>query len=302
MSSTRQKLDLHQVRAMVGVSLKHDWRGASNPMTGTVNKKSKFPGIMIIFIMNLIMSIFLGAIFIPVSGLFTGLVLAAAGAMTVVAIQVLLEFGNIIISPDDYHVIGPHPVNSRTFYTAKLVHLLIYVTILSATVSVAPAIFAAFATGSIWSAPVVLIHFWVTNVFAAVLVMNLYTLILKKVDRRRLERMLGYLHMILNIGFYIALNVVTRVAKKVLLGFDVESLPWLKILPSYWFASWIKLIEEGWDLYIFMLGLLGLAVLYGLSRMAFSYLSLTLYLNHKEYYKLERIGMKLFLTSGPRAC
>lgn len=275
MSKSLQKIDRGQVRAMISVSLKNDWRGSSNPMTGGSSRKSKFPGIMIILIMNVIMSIFLGAIFIPVSDLFTGMVLAATGAMILVAVQVLLEFGNVIISPDDYHVIGPHPVSSRTFYTAKMVHLLIYVTVLSATVSIAPAIFAAFNAGTVWAAPVVLLHFWVISVFATFLVMNLYTLILKKVDRRRLERVLGYVHMGLNIGFYLGINVLTRVMKNVLIGFDIDTMPWMKALPAYWFAGWVRLGFSGWDWEIFLIALSGLAILIGMGRMAFSYLSLS---------------------------
>jgi len=260
---------------MIDVSFKNDWRGSSNPMTGGSGKKSKFPGILIILIMNVVMSIFLGAIFIPVSDLFAGMVLAATGAMVVVAVQVLLEFGNIIITPDDYHVIGPHPVNSRTFYTAKLVHLLIYVSLLSAAISIAPAIFAAVNAKSFWAGPIVLLHFWITNIFAAVLVMNLYTLILKKVDKHRLERILGYVHMGLNIGFYVGINVLTRVMKNVLIGFDIDTLPWMKALPAYWFAGGVRLGLSGWDWETFLIALLGLTILGGLARMAFSYLSLS---------------------------
>jgi hypothetical protein len=275
MSKSRQIIDWQQLRSIVKISLINDWRGANNPMTGSASKKGKFPGILVIMIMNLILSIFLGFVFIPVSDLFAGMVLAATGAMAVVAIQVLLEFGNIIISPDDYYVIGPHPVNSRTFFTAKLVHLLIYVTILTASVSVVPAIFAAFAFKSAIAGPVVLIHFWVNCAFAAVLVMNIYTLILKKVDRRRLERLLGYVNMLLMIGFYMGLNVLTRVLKEALIGFNIEAYPWLKVLPAYWFAGPIRLVAQGWEWQTFILSLLGLALIIGLGKMAISYLSLS---------------------------
>jgi len=266
-------LDLPQVKSIVAASLKNDWRGSSNPLAGG-SRGGKIPGIVMIMIMNLVMSIFLGAIFIPVSDLFGGMVLAATGAMAVVAIQVLLEFGSNIVSPDDYHVIGPHPVNSRTFFAAKLAHLLIYVTGLSLTVSLAPAIFAAFAFDSLLAIPAVLGHFWLTNIFAAVVVMNLYTLILRKVDRRRLERLLGYIHLILMIGFYMGLNILPRVMRHALSGLDIATLPWTKALPSYWFAAWVKLVADGWDLETAALGLLGLTVILALGKLAVSYLSL----------------------------
>jgi hypothetical protein len=275
MSKNPQTIDWHQLRTLIRVSLKNDWRGANNPMAGISAKRGKIPGILVIMIMNLVLSIFLGAIFIPVSDLFAGMVIAATGAMIIVAVQVLLEFGNIIISPDDYHVIGPHPVNSRTFFAAKLLHLLIYVSVLSATVSMAPAIFAALAFKSFLAGPAILIHFWLTCAFTSVLVMNIYTLVLQKVDRRRLERLLGYMHMMLMVGFYMGLNILSRVMKDALIGFNIDAYPWLKALPAYWFAGPIRMIALGWEWQTFGLSLLGLALIIGLGKTAISYLSLS---------------------------
>lgn len=275
MAAKGQTLDLHQVRTLLFTSLKLDWRGATNPFTGQSIKKGKIPGMAIIILLNLGMSLFLGLIFLKVVDLVTGLTLAGGVALLIIGIQVLLEFGNIIISPDDYNVISPHPVNSKTFYVAKLTHLLIYVSLLSVTVSVGPAVFASFRFDSLWVAPVVFFHFWISCVFISALMMVLYTVVLKSVDRRRLERVLGYLHMASVLSMYLGLNIVPRIVKRYAFDIDIQTLPWLKALPSYWFAAVIRLFSNGWDFESFAFFLLGLVLLFGLSRIAVSYLSLS---------------------------
>lgn len=275
MSESPQSLDRHQVRVLVAANLRLDWRGAANPLGGHGSRRGRIPGLVVILAVNLIASIFFGVVFFKVADLFSGLVISATGALALVSIQVLLEFGNVIISPDDYQVIGPHPVTSKTFYVAKLTHMIIYVTLLSSSVSIVPAILAALAFGGFLAAPVVLVHFWVTNMFGAVFMMNLYTLILKKVDRQRLERWLGYLHMLLILSIYLGLNVLARVMGDFLTDLDVTTLPWMKLVPPYWFGSWARLATGPWDTETFALGLLGVALLIGLGNVAVSYLSLS---------------------------
>lgn len=275
MKSSPQTLDRHQVRSLVKASLKIDWRGAINPFTGHSVKKGKIPGMAIIILLNLFISLFLGTIFIKAVDLLTGITVAGGTAMLIVAIQVLLEFGNIIISPDDYHVISPHPVNSKTFYIAKLAHLFLYVTLLSLTVSLGPAIFAAFRFDSLWAVPAVLIHFWICCVFVSALMMVLYTVVLKAVDRRRLEKALGYLHMIAILCMYLGLNVLPRIIKRHVFDLDIQAFPWLKFVPSYWFGAGIDLVWTAWDLHKMLFMLLGMVFLFILGRIAVSYLSLS---------------------------
>jgi len=275
MAEVNEQLDKAQVRALVRVALKNDWRGSSNIMAGMKARTSKFPGIIILLGLNIFISLFLGTIFIKVPDLFTGLVFISAGAMVIVAMQVLLEFGNLIVSPDDYAVLTPHPVNSKTFYVAKLLHLLIYVGILSASVSIVPAIFAITKLGSILAGLVTILHILVTNIFAAVLMMNVYTVILKKVDRRRLESVLGYLHMFMMFSVYIGFNILPRIMKDFFTQIDINTMPWTKLLPSYWFAGWIRLIDQGWSTEIFLISLGGVAITFILGRIALSYLSLS---------------------------
>ncbi|MEZ5359313.1 MAG: hypothetical protein R3F48_10845 [Candidatus Zixiibacteriota bacterium] len=270
-----QEIDRRQLRALIRNNLKLDWRGAINPMSSYNQRASKIPGMVAVLGMNIFMSLFIGTIFIRVADLFSGLVLTATIAMAAISMQVMLEFGNTLISPDDYNVIAPHPVTSRTFFVAKLLHTILYVSILSLSISFAPMIFAIIKFRSIIAAPAILIHFWICNVFAAVFMMNLYTLVLKKIDRRTLERWLGYIHMALMLGTYLLINVLPRWMRDLQTAIDIKDYSWAKILPSYWFGSLLRLATGDIALESILFSVCGLLLLYVLGRIAVSYLSLS---------------------------
>ncbi len=276
MNSPTQKLDWHQFKTLLRFSLKMDWRGASNPFTGyMIEKKSKIPGMAVVLGINFFASVIMVMMLVEVGDPFIGVVFAATLAMTIISLQVLLEFGNIIMTPDDYNIISPHPVNSKTFYVSKLGHLLSYVTLLSLTASLLPCIAGGVLYESILVPIEVVLVFWLCNVFACVAMMNLYTLVLKMIDRRRLEQLLGYTHMVLLFGLMLCFNTIPRLVKNLESGFDFSTLWWLKALPAYWIAAPVELLNKGWNSELVWWSVLGFGLMLGLGRFAVSYLSLS---------------------------
>jgi len=269
------RFDRRQFAALFRVSLLLDWRGSTNPMDATRSKRSKFPPFLVIILMNIVYSIIIAVIMAKASDPYLGLVIGGLTAMILVGFQVLLEYGNIIISPDDYGVISPHPVNSRTFYIAKLAHVLFYITLLSLSISLIPAIVRMAISRDLAAVVFVPALFWILCIFAGFFMMNAYTVVMRFADRRRVERILGYVQLVLVLLFY-GLYMLILGVEKLLPLLNSENAGWLVYLPPYWFACWIKLAETGWDPAAFQLGMLGLvvfavAVVLGVSRLSLSY-------------------------------
>ncbi len=60
--------------------------------------------------------------------------------------SLLLEFQSIVLSPDDHRLLAYHPIDSRTFFAARLTAVLVYVGIMTASLGPLPTLAAgAFA-------------------------------------------------------------------------------------------------------------------------------------------------------------
>ncbi len=277
MEPTKQTINRHQLRTLIQVGIKQNWRGATNPFEPTADKKATvgFPGLAIWVGLNLFLSFALGGMILAISDFFISLVLSSFLAMTIVSMQVLMEFGNIIIIPDDFHIIGPRPVNSKTFFISKLIQLIYFVSLLSLAISIIPSFFALAKTESILSPVALILQFWICNLFASFLMMTIYTLIMKKTDRSRLERILGYVQLVMMILIMSGSFIFAQLFREYFMGADLSAALWVKLLPTYWFASPYKLISSGWDFLTFTFACGALILLIIISRVAFSYLSLS---------------------------
>ena len=56
----------------------------------------------------------------------------------------LVDFTGLVVSPDDYGVLGHRPVSSRTYFAARLTSILAYIGFISAVLALLPAICYAF--------------------------------------------------------------------------------------------------------------------------------------------------------------
>jgi len=276
MQNSKQKLDHHQLRTLLKTTLKLGWRGGTHPFSAmSTKKKSKFPGLLIILLFNFFFSILISVLIYKIPDFFTGLVVTSLLPFVLVAIQVLLEFTSIIVSPDDYDIIMPHPVSSKTYYVSKLLYLLTHVSILTASFTILPAIFASIAHKTPLAGLAVILHYWIVNVFAAVFVMNVFTLALKTIERRKVENFMAYVQFGLMLMFYFGMNVMPRMMESIIAKIDLGTMPWLKAMPTYWFGCWVKLLTDGWDTATFGYAMLGVVLLLILGRFAVSYLSLS---------------------------
>ncbi len=275
MTESSQQVDKRQRKILYKTALKIDWRGSTNPFTAMHGKKGKFPGIVAVMFINIFFSFMLSMLFRIAPSFFLGLVLASTGGMIIIGIQLLIEYSHIIISPDDYHVISPLPVNSKTYFQAKLMHLFSYVSILSLSVSFFPAVIAAFVFESFIIFPVVLIQFALVNYFTAFIIMNFYTFAMKIINRRKVERVLLYLQFAFVTSFYLGMQIIPKLLGEYFKGSSSETLLWVKFLPAYALSSWYLLIQDGWDAVVFSYFIVAVIVLLGLFKISTSFLSLS---------------------------
>lgn len=169
-------------------------------------------------------------------------ILTTYGALNT-AMLLLVDFTGIVVSPDDYRVLGSRPVGSRTFFAARLAAILVYVVALGIALAAFPALALwvvrglGFATFAATFAAVVL-----CDMCTAVLVIGGYAALLGRVHPRRLTRALSYLQLLASMlflgGYYLATLAFEQSRLRQL---SFAELRWLWLDPASWFAALVAI-------------------------------------------------------------
>lgn len=271
-----EKIDGRQLKALLRVGFKVELRGAHNPFGGMMKKKTGFPPLIGIMIFYFLIGIMLSVVMATSPDLFVSTFIVCSGIMVFVAVTVLLEFSETVLTPQDYAIVGPQPVNSRTFFAAKLLNLLIFVTILGVALGLAPTIVGTIAQSSLLMAPVLLLTIIGTAVATATFFVIFYALMLHVSSRDRMNSMLGYLQLVLIFGFYAIMVALPNNVDTITTSLSSLNSWYIYLIPSAWFASWPAIIIDGFTAvraYAAGAGVLALIVCYSvaLSRLSLGY-------------------------------
>lgn len=153
----------------------------------------------------------------------------------------LVDFTAVVVSPDDYRVLGSRPVDSRTYFAARLSTLLVYVIAVSLANAALPAIVLWLWRGlGVLTAAGALAAVVLCGVCAAVFVITAYVALVEHVHPRRLTRALSYLHLagssLFLGGYYLAISALDNERIR---SISIDGTSWVWLNPASWFASLI---------------------------------------------------------------
>jgi ABC-2 type transport system permease protein len=273
----KEPIDKRQLKTLLKASLRTDWRSASTRMGGDRRGRLGIPPIMIVLIMYFLMSILLGSVVDRAQNLFLGLFFVLATQMVFIAVTILLEFSHLILTPEDFPILSPHPVNSRTFFATKLLHLVIYVTLIVTSLGLVPSVIAAIVYKDILLLPLTFVATWACGLATALCFALFYTAMLRIANRERMHRYLGYLQFLMTFVLYGGYMFLPELGGRILAvsksGFDFT---FLYLLPPGWFAAWPAMLSgpiSTPQVWAAVAGVVSLVALYSLgnSRLTFQY-------------------------------
>jgi hypothetical protein len=163
--------------------------------------------------------------------------------MFMIGALVLIEFHSVILSPDDYLILGHMPISSRTYFFATLTNLLFYIAVITTALGLAPigAYFFTRGFNPLLGAAAVLATY-LSSISVALAMILLYAGILRFVHPRKLRRALSYLQLVMSFLIYGGYTFLPSLASGK--GFGSRTLqktPWWFFHPATWFASYLDL-------------------------------------------------------------
>lgn len=160
---------------------------------------------------------------------------AAANTMMLL----LADFTGTVLSPDDYGILGPRPVESRTYFAARFAAVAVYVAAVSVTIALPPAFVLTARVGPL-AGLATIAAVLLCDLCAAILVINLYILLLRWMHPSKLQRATSYLQLAGATSFYLLYYLMTRTFQGAMLdGLDFDASPWLWSFPTTWFAAFV---------------------------------------------------------------
>jgi hypothetical protein len=167
-------------------------------------------------------------------------ILTTYGALNT-AMLLLVDFTGIVVSPNDYLVLGSRPVGSRTFFASRLCAILVYVVALGIGLALFPSIALWIGRGlGAGAFAALFVAVVLCEVCTAVVVIAAYAALLGRVHPRRLTRALSYLQLLattLFLGGYYLATLAFEESRLRQLSF--AELRWLWLDPASWFAAFV---------------------------------------------------------------
>jgi hypothetical protein len=272
----RYAIDTRQLKTLIRTSLKTDLRGSSGLGQGLGGKSSGIAPLIGLLIMYLMMGLVTAAVMWKVNDLFWGSFVTSGMVMVFCGLLILMEFSNLILTPEDFPILSPHPVNSKTFFAAKLLHLVIYISAVVAAIALAASLVGAIRHGNLLFFPLIFFSAWGSGLATAMFFVIFYTLMLRFTSRDTMYRYLSYLQLVLLIFIYGGYAAYPGLLKALAeLKSASLSLPWLHFLPPAWYASWVALFTQEISAQVIWGACVGVAFLAIASYAAVSRLSLS---------------------------
>ncbi len=291
-------VDPTQFKALLILSLRNDFRTglfASSKKNKPGKQRNSLPGLwqipMFYGFLGLVMSY---TIIENTNVFFTGTVLITIG-MFAVAMSVLVEFQSIVVSPEDFYILSHRPVNSRTFFTARMSNLFIYVGMMTFAIGIAPALLYTFLHGfnpllGIAS----MLGMFGSSVLITLFIVFLYVNLMRVVHPKKLRRLFSYLQLILSFlvygsGMLFSILLNSGALSEIMLVQE----PWTLLLPSTWFGGMMLLAEgEGTSQTFLALtlgfGFTAMLLVYSYGKLSLEYASLLTRLSEISEPVLER--------------
>ena len=240
--------DHTQWRALSGAMLKNDLRSgwAMDMLVSSGNKGARVPWFLIIMYGLYGVGVAIVSVAIPALFLASLLTLSMVGMF--VAMAVILDFQSVVISPNDYPILAHQPVSSRTYFTAKLTTVLLYVGAIGALAGGPATLTYLLKYGPLVAAA------WVAAlagaiVWIALAMIFIYAAILHLVRPDRLRRVLSYVQIVfITVVFAMPFVFLELTDARDWLGaIEIDQWPAAILLPPGWFASLLPLAAGNWS-------------------------------------------------------
>lgn len=146
------------------------------------------------------------------------------------------DFSAVLLDTRDKKILYPKPLSKRTVNAAKVIHILIYMVLLTGSFIVIPLVISIFKHGFVFALLFMVETILISNL-AVVLTAFVYLFILQFFSGEKLKDIINYVQIFLAIGMAISYQLVGHVFEVINIDITYIFAWWHLLLPPIWFAA-----------------------------------------------------------------
>jgi hypothetical protein len=246
----RLGIDPDQWKALTRAYLVMDMRRAGGARRRRATGRESVP----IALVGLLLGAFINSLLVALLVVVVHDTLTAAVQMVMmvsltVAMLLVVDFTGSVLSADDYWIVGPRPVESRTYFAARFSAVLAYVVSVSAVMSLAPGI--AFAVGHDLGLPGLagtMVAAVLASCTGAAVAIGVSIALMTRLHPSRLVPAISMVHLLgsaIPLAGYLV--VMRGFEDAVLREFSIGAYGWIWYIPATWYAAIVPLSGGGAD-------------------------------------------------------
>ncbi len=243
-----EKLDIDYpvMRKILQVKLTLDGRRASTVLNNRNKEKQednnnfiKGLGMYLLIGLVLIPFILIGDNFLYQMNIIFGII------MFMLMTSLISDFSSVLLDVRDKEIILSKPVNSRTVNMAKILHIFIYIFLITMAIA-GPSLIAALIKRGFLFFLIYLLEIVLVDLFVIILTAMLYLLILRFFDGERLKDIINYVQIGLTITITIGYQFVIRMFQFIEVDKITYNHTWWKyFVPTVWFSAPFEILING---------------------------------------------------------
>jgi ABC-2 type transport system permease protein len=229
-----QGVDFERLKIIAETKVLMDRRRVYMNWKQSQQKENSNP-LLITLIIYTFLGLLIGSIVFAFKSLILSMIFIHAYVLFMMAMTVITDFSSVLLDTADNQIILPKPVNSKTLFVARLVHILVYLLQFTIALAVFPILFIFIKFGIITGfASIVTIL--LTVAFAVFITYLLYAVILRFSNEQKVKDIVGYFQIFMTVFFAVGFQILPRLINFSQLEASFTLHTYSYFLPPVWMA------------------------------------------------------------------
>ena len=238
----KKDVDFEKLKIIAETKLIMDRRRVRVTMKKQNNKEPNNQ-LVITLIVYAVMGMLIGMLIFSLQEIVMSMTIIHSYVLFMMAMTLITDFSSVLLDTTDNQIILPRPVNSKTFFVSRLVHILVYLLQFTIALALFPIIFIFIAYGILVGLASI-ITILLTVMFAVFITYLLYGLILKVSSEERIKDIISGFQIVMTIIFAVGFQIVPRFLNIENLKITMPIHWYTYLLPPMWMANALQAVQQ----------------------------------------------------------